>query len=337
VRAAVLAHLDRSIRRRAATKPLTSLFASSQAAFTSERKGGPVSLPRPLRSARSAALALAYATACISVFEVSAPHAATHEVVPAVSASLQSKALGGRLRFLVYVPAGYADDTRRYPAVYFLHGLPAGPSSYLSLGWVHAALERAGGEAILVVPQTTRQANGDPEYQNWGSGHDWQTALARELPAWIDAHYRTIASRAGRALVGVSAGGYGATIIGLHYPAEFSVIESWSGYFRPTDKTGQKTLELGSAKANAGADVEKLVPSLPAQFAAYPTFLAFYVGDADRTFVADNTTLDRDLSVSGVDHLFELYAGGHTVTLWKARAVTWLGLALAHLATAATV
>ena len=253
-----------------------------------------------------------------------------------MAGSLRSQALSSRLHFLVYLPAGYAEGTGRYPVVYFLHGLPAGPTSYLSLDWVHTALERAGGEAILVVPQATRRANGDPEYQNWGTGRNWQTALARELPAWIDAHYRTIASRDGRAVVGVSAGGYGATIIGLHYPAEFSVIESWSGYFRPTDPTGEKTLELGSAAANADASVESLLPALPQQFARYPTFFAFYVGDADPTFVADNTTLDRDLTTTGIPHLFELYAGGHTTGLWKRHAATWLGLAVAHLSTAVT-
>jgi len=288
--------------------------------------------PRRLR--RAATLAVVGATALVVFVGASSPGASAAEARQAVAGSLQSRALSGKLHFLVYLPAGYADGTRRYPVVYFLHGLPAGPTSYLSLDWVDTALDRAGSDAILVVPQASRRANGDPEYQNWGAGHDWQTALAKELPAWIDAHYRTIATRSGRAVVGLSAGGYGATIIGLHYPTEFSVIESWSGYFRPTDPTGQKTLELGSAAADADASVESLLPSLQQQFARYPTFFAFYVGDADPMFVPDNTTLDRDLTSTGIPHLFELYSGGHSTGLWKQHAASWLALAVAHLRSA---
>jgi enterochelin esterase-like enzyme len=293
-----------------------------------------VSLPRPYHSLRTATAALVGAAALVGLVCAGSPRAAAREQLLSVAGSFHSQALRGRLHFLVYLPPDYADGSRRYPVVYFLHGLPAGPTSCLALAWAHEALVRAGGTAILVVPQATRRANGDPEYQNWGTGRDWQTALSGELPAFVDVHYRTIASRAGRALVGVSAGGYGAAIMGLHAPAKFSVIESWSGYFRPTDATGEKTLELGSSAADADASVESLVPSLATQFRRYPTFFAFYVGRSDPTFVPDNTTLHRDLTAAGVGHVFALYKGGHTVTLWKAHAAAWLGLALSHLAPA---
>jgi enterochelin esterase-like enzyme len=246
--------------------------------------------------------------------------------------SVYSRALRSSLHFLVQLPPGYATSSLRYPVVYFLHGLPAGPTSYQSVAWVGRELATTGKPAILVLPQGTRRQNGDPEYHDWGPGHDWETALAVELPAYIDAHYRTIASRSGRAIAGLSAGGYGATIIGLHHPARYSVIESWSGYFRPTDPTGEKTLDLGSDAANTRASVAALVPSLARQFRRYPTLLAFYVGSSDPTFVPDNVNLDRELRSAGVRHVFELYPGGHTTSLWQAHAAGWLKLALDHLA-----
>ena len=249
----------------------------------------------------------------------------------AVSASLRSEALQSALRFVVYLPAGYSTNSRRYPVIYFLHGLPASPTSYLHLRWVAQALEQDGREAILVVAQGTHHVDGDPEYHNWGSGEDWETALALELPAWIDANYRTIANRDSRAIAGYSAGGYGAAIIGLHHPNEFSVIQSWSGYSRPTDPSGEKTLDVGSAAANAYASVERLVPSLLQQFRQYPTSFAFYVGDSDPHFVPDNTSLDRVLTSAEVPHLFRVYPGGHTATLWQQHAPAWLGLALDQL------
>jgi len=250
-----------------------------------------------------------------------------------VGASLQSRALNGTLHFLVRLPAGYETGTRRYPVVYFLHGLPSGPTGYLQLGWLEHALDATGRRAILVIPQATRVQGGDPEYHDWGPGDDWETALAKELPAWVDAHYRTIASRRGRALVGVSAGGYGATIIGLHNLAEFGAIESWSGYFRPTDPTGEETLDVGSDADNAYANVLSLIPSLKAKLAREPTFLAFYVGRSDPTFVPDNVGLDRALTGAGIPHLFRTYAGGHSTNVWSDHASAWLTMALDHLRT----
>lgn len=257
--------------------------------------------------------------------------------VPATAASLDafhSKALDSSLHFLIKLPEGYAQTTKRYPVVYFLHGLPAGPTSYRSVAWVEAALDRTGRPAILVVPQGTRTLNGDPEYHDWGPGRNWATALGSELPTYVDGHYRTIASRRGRAIVGVSAGGYGAASIGLANPGRFSVIESWSGYFEPTDPTGTKVLDLGSKEADDAASVHAAAERLRVQFARHSTFFGFYVGSSDPTFVGENEQLNLELNAARVPHLFELYHGGHTVSLWRAHAAAWFTLALRRLSTA---
>ena len=245
--------------------------------------------------------------------------------------AFHSDALDDQLHFLVRLPAGYGTSTRRYPVIYFLHGLPAGPSSYKNLAWVGQALDSARRQAILVIPQGTRKVSGDPEYLDWGPGHNWATALADELPAYIDTHFRTIASRDGRALVGVSAGGYGASNLGLHHPQTFSVVESWSGYFEPTDPSGETALDLGSPAANAAATVHAMANTLRTQFRRYPTFLAFYVGRQDTRFAQDNRQLDAELTRAAVPHVFALYSGEHSTDLWKAHAFPWIAMALRHL------
>jgi S-formylglutathione hydrolase FrmB len=255
----------------------------------------------------------------------------TTDAAQAQTASFRSVALDSRLHYLVRLPPGYATSGKRYPVVYFLHGLPAGPTSYQAVAWVENALDVAGGQAILVAPQGTRRVDGDPEYHDWGPGRNWATALAVELPRAIDRAYRTIPTRAGRAIVGVSAGGYGAVILGLQHPQQFSVIESWSGYFEPTDPTGQNVLDLGSQQANDAASAHARSRSLSAQFRRYPTFLAFYVGRSDPTFLEDNVTFNAELNASGVPHAFTTYPGAHTVALWSAHAPDWLRMALNHL------
>ncbi len=252
----------------------------------------------------------------------------------ALDTDYSSTALAGRLHFEVYLPAGYSTSAIRYPVVYFLHGLPASDTSYGSLHFVERALDRVGKPAILVVPQGARQGESDPEYVDRGAGDNWGTAIAQELRRVVDARYRTIASRAGRALVGVSAGGYGAMHIALGHLDEFSVVESWSGYFHPTDPTGTKPLGLGSAARDAMADVHEQLAWARPRLAVLPTYIAFYVGRRDARFVAENEQLDRELSRASIRHLFRVYPGGHEQALWTREARRWLGLALAHLAPA---
>jgi enterochelin esterase-like enzyme len=248
--------------------------------------------------------------------------------------AFHSNALRGRVGVEIYLPQGYARSGKRYPVVYFLHGLPAGSDSFRGATAFAKALEAAGKPAILVGPQGARDGDSDPEYIDWGTGRNWETALGMELPRYVDAHYRTIARRQGRALVGLSAGGYGAALVALHRLSAFSAIESWSGYFHPTDPTGTRSLDLGSKAANRHASAHSFVRALRRTFAKRPTFLAFYVGAQDARFLPENLQLHRELTAAEVPHVFEVYDGGHSQSLWLRHATPWLRLAIDHLAPA---
>jgi len=248
--------------------------------------------------------------------------------------SFQSKALRGSIGFDVYLPPGYTSTRTRYPVVYFLHGLPASASAFRGTGSIAKAIDAARKPAILVGPQGARDGDSDPEYLDWGTGRNWETALGTELPRYVDAHFRTIHGRRGRALVGLSAGGYGAVLLALHRLDAFSVIESWSGYFHPTDPSGLHALDLGSPSANRRASAHTFVRSLRRAFTHRPTFFGFYVGQQDDRFRDENVQLHRELAAARVPHVFELYRGGHEQALWNRHAPAWLRLALDHLARA---
>jgi enterochelin esterase-like enzyme len=275
---------------------------------------------RPTFAAR---YALACVVALVSVFAAVA-HGAPPVAGSFVDGTLASAA--GRLSYEVYLPPGYSNSGRRYPVIYYLHGLPAGPEAYRSFGYVPAAVELTGLQAIIVAPQAATATDTDPEYLNKGVGQDWDTAIATQLPDRIDADFRTIPDRAGRAIVGASAGGYGAMLLGLHHLARFSVIESWSGYFHPTDPTGTKSI-ASSPWQNA----HSFVHSLRRALVVHPTLIAFYVGDADTLFRAENVEYARELSRARVPFRFRIVPGGHQQSLWAAQAPDWLTLALARL------
>jgi hypothetical protein len=76
-------------------------------------------------------------------------------------------------------------------------------------------------------------AAGPTEHYNGEWAGPWERYLVDDVVPWIDGHLPTIATGAGRTIAGLSAGGYGATDIGLRGPRMFGTIESWSGYFHP--------------------------------------------------------------------------------------------------------
>jgi enterochelin esterase-like enzyme len=127
----------------------------------------------------------------------------------------------------VILPPSYATDRRRrYPVIYLLHGFAI--SGQYFADFIHAreaVLKSAekGVEFIVVVPDTdTRQ--GGSMYSSSPTTGDFQAFVAKDLVAYIDSHYRTIAKRASRGLAGHSMGGYGVWTIGMKYPQVWSSL-----------------------------------------------------------------------------------------------------------------
>src|SRR2546425_6940304 len=155
---------------------------------------------------------------------------------------VMSPALGGRSQSVyIYLPPGYASHPRRrYPVLYLLHGFPGRPLAFMltvRMGVVEDELvaKHQAQPLILVMPFGSTGTFTDKEWVNGvGAGEGWATFVSHDVVHAIDASYRTIPTRKGRAIGGLSEGGYGAINIALSAPHEFAVVESWSGYERAT-------------------------------------------------------------------------------------------------------
>ncbi len=247
-------------------------------------------------------------------------------------ATFTSRALKGTAHYSIYLPADYGSSATRYPVIYYLHGLPASATSYKSIERIAAAVEASGHPAIVIGVQGARTGDSDPEWRDWAAGRNWETATTKELVAVVDQRYRTMATRAGRLLVGISAGGYGATLLAFHHPGIYSVVESWSGYFHATTPDGTAALDLGSAEADDLGNAHKQIVSAKHFLSGYntPTYFAFYTGTDDARFKDENVEFYRELRKAGLSRVvFKLYPGGHNWLLWQSHATSWIGKALA--------
>jgi S-formylglutathione hydrolase FrmB len=234
--------------------------------------------------------------------------------------SVPSAALGRSQESYVYLPSGYAQHPqRRYPVLYLLHGFPGRPLAFLEtvqMGVIDDALtaKQAAQPLILVMPFGSTSTFTDKEWVNGiAPGNGWSTFVARDLVRYVDAHYRTVATRAGRAIAGLSEGGYGAFDIALHHPREFSVVESWSGYQRPDKLRSIFGPKLHLLPAN---DPRRLVRTAASDLRALGTYFWFYSGSTDR-LQKQNAAFARELGSLGLRHHYYVAYGGHNWALWR--------------------
>lgn len=138
-----------------------------------------------------------------------------------VTRAMPSELLGRDFVFSVYLPDAYQQDTARFPVVYLLHGNRGTENSWFRGADLQAKLDTMIAEGKLAPILVVTPA--DPHYW-WADGHEEAvlTSFVSELVPYIDENYRTLGTRAGRAIGGYSAGGFGTVNIVMQHPELFA-------------------------------------------------------------------------------------------------------------------
>ncbi|WP_436793025.1 alpha/beta hydrolase [Actinospongicola halichondriae] len=164
----------------------------------------------------------------------------------------------------VYLPPGYDGDLR-YPVVYLLHGGGGDHSDWMQNGGLREIVDDAvaadpAAAAIVVMPDGDEPA---AWYDRIDGAFLGETYVNDHLVPFIDEEYRTIADRSGRAVVGLSNGGYGALHLAAKRPDLYSVAGSMSGNvaYRATENGGFGD-PLADAPFGDGQRPVSLIPNL---------------------------------------------------------------------------
>jgi len=159
--------------------------------------------------------------------------------------SFPSKILGRDLRYGVYLPPSYASSpNKKYPVLYFLHGLFEDETRWSTRGQTDQIMNRMIaegkiGEFIVAIPN-----GGTSFYTNTRDGSEkWEDALVNEFIPLIESSYRVNATRATRGISGTSMGGYGALKIAMKHPDLFGSASAHSAVLLQ---------DLSAAKVSAG-------------------------------------------------------------------------------------
>ena len=173
-----------------------------------------VNTPRPVRSSLLTVLLLSLATTVLAQEQVR-------------TVEFYSPAVDRTMKYNIVLPAEYDSSNERYPVLYLLHGLTQNYTVWSRQGVpVYAGLFN---DLIVVMPD-----GGNSWYINYaesagGQTNNWEDHIVQDVVGHVDANYRTIARREGRAMTGLSMGGYGGLTMGLRNPETFISIGSTSG------------------------------------------------------------------------------------------------------------
>jgi S-formylglutathione hydrolase FrmB len=277
-------------------------------------------------------IATVVASQCAAARDLHEQEPATTQAAPAQDvgvqySSLQSAALGRELKFAVQLPPSYERDTKRhYPVLYFLHGMNGNEREFERRGVAAAVAKMRGegkiGEFIIVAP-----AGENSFYLNAKNGVRYEDAIIKDLIPHVEKTYRTINTRDGRAIQGLSMGGYGALMLAFKHPEMFSSVTAHSSALfvelpdtSGTDRRAQFLSRLIGNMYGNPPDVEYFKANNPINLsetnaaAIKKSGLKIYfdVGEQDRYgFQPSNKTLDELLTKSGVAHEFHMFPGGH--------------------------
>jgi enterochelin esterase family protein len=221
-------------------------------------------------------------------------------------------------RLSVYTPAGYETSNKRYPVFYLLHGMGGDEEAWLTQGRTAQILDNliAQGKAepmIVVMTNGNVSQEAAPGETSAGfvppsmnlpktmEGSFESTFM--EVVKFIDTNYRTITKKQGRAIAGLSMGGFHSKFISLNNPDTFNYIGLFSAALGVTDPSISPIYMNEDAK-------------LKTQFTKAPALYWIGIGKTDFLYAANKAYREK-LDGMGYKYQYLETDGGHIWRNWR--------------------
>ena len=222
-------------------------------------------------------------------------------------------------RMSVYTPAGYNPCGKtRYPVLYVLHGIGGDENAWLELGRASQILDNliAQGKAKpMIVVFTNGNISQEAAPGENSTGYTRPTtqlpktmdgtfeASFPEIVKFVDANYRTIAKKQGRAICGLSMGGFHTLYISLNYPDMFN----YSGMF---------SAAIGVSEQQMTPLYDNFDAKLATYFSKKPALLWIGCGNTDFLYKA-NIDFMAKMKEAGYPFEYMETEGGHIWRNWR--------------------
>jgi enterochelin esterase-like enzyme len=212
---------------------------------------------------------------------------------------------GNRIRYRVYLPPCYSDAGRTYPTLYMLPG-----NVHTESIWDELGLDEAAEEGIArkdLPPFMTVMVAGGPLANNTSGGPgSYETFFFDEFVPYVEATYCAWPDASGRAIGGMSRGGYWALEIAFRHADAFASVGGHSAAL----------LDF-----NGGPTVNPLDTGLNNDLGELRVYLD--IGEDD--WLIDNVrSLHDQMAAGGIEHTWILNEGYHEDGYWAAHVTEYL-------------
>ena len=239
-----------------------------------------------------------------------------------VTREFASPALNRQWAYVLYLPSGYETSKLRYPVLYLLHGNAQRANDWVTLGHIQETADKLieGGEmppAIIVMPEAGTTWYVDRKEK-------METAFFQDLVPQVESSLRTLTSRDGRVIAGLSMGGYGALRFSFEYPEKFAAAALLSPAIydpEPPANSGARTVGVfGSPDFDAAIWKSLNYPTLWQAYLAKKQPVPMYInsGDDDQFFIeADATKFYSLLRQNHLPAELRIVDGSHAWPVWS--------------------
>jgi S-formylglutathione hydrolase FrmB len=239
-------------------------------------------------------------------------------------ALFRSEVLDREIPYALYLPPSYEETTRDYPVLFFLHGANENERRWSTRGLTDIALDRMVadgeiGEFIVAIPFAENSF-----YTNSIAGELWEDMILVEFIPMIERENRAVGTREGRAISGISMGGYGALKLAMQRPDLFNAVSAHSAMLiddfeavSVNPRAEQLFTVLFDRIFGISETMEVWDTNNPLRMAAELDMLDdlaiyFDCGTEDEYgFYAGAERLHEILDEGGIAHEFHLYPGTH--------------------------
>lgn len=233
-----------------------------------------------------------------------------------ITVTIPSKVMNTKHKAMVFLPEDYYTDKDSFPTVYLLHGY----TGYYNNWYVREpglAQYAIRYNMIIVTPEGTS----DSWYIDspLDTLSRYETYIAREVPDWIDKHFKTKNRRENRAICGLSMGGHGALTIAADYQDRFGAASSMSGVldFRPFGNKWNLIEILGDFNKFPDNWFDYSFVGKISDFNTKTKLAIFIDCGMEDPFFEVNQEIHEELVQQGIPHDFIVRPGGHSWDYWK--------------------
>lgn len=213
--------------------------------------------------------------------------------------------IAGATAYRVYRPPCYGQDGRLYPTLYLLPG-----NIHSDAIWDELGIDEAADAAILaytIPPLLIVMPDGGPLANNTSGGpNSYEALILDELIPVVESTYCAWPDAGGRAIGGLSRGGYWALEIAFRYPDRFASVGGHSPALLDTQ---------------AGPDLNPQHTGLNNDLGDLRVY--FDIG-RDDYLIANIQRLHEEMAAAGVAHAWVLNDGRHENTYWSAHVADYL-------------